>query len=168
MASHRKFPRLMMALAAGAVVLAPAAASFGQSYYYDNDRSRYYDNDQARRDYDARYGYGAYDRYYANQGGYYSDRDRVRRDYDARYGDGAYDRYYGASADRTYREDRRECRKDKDNNTAAGAVLGGIAGAVIGSNLASGGGRTGGAIIGGVAGAAGGSAIARGTVHCND
>ena len=41
------------------------------------------------------------------------------------------------------------------------------AGAVIGSNLAHGGGREGGAIIGGVAGAAGGSAIARGTVHCD-
>jgi hypothetical protein len=167
MASHRKFTSILMALAAGAVVLAPATASLGQSYYYDNN--------QARRDYDARYGEGAYDRYYANQNGYYanqnsyySDRDRVRRDYDARYGEGAYDRYYGASADQAYREDRRECRNKKNGNTAAGAILGGIAGAVIGSNLAHGGGREGGAIIGGVAGAAGGSAIARGTVHCDD
>ena len=44
-----------------------------------------------------------------------------------------------------------------------GALLGGAAGALIGSNLASGGGRTGGALIGAAAGAAVGSNIARST-----
>jgi hypothetical protein len=47
-------------------------------------------------------------------------------------------------------------------NTTAGAVIGGIAGALLGSNLASHhGGRAGGAALGGVAGALIGSSIAR-------
>ena len=163
-APHMKHPirQLLLLPALAATALLSGCVTYGYrnghgDYYYGQPTTEYVDP----------YGYGAYDRYYANQNGYYSDRDRARRDYDARYGEGAYDRYYGAQADQTYREDRRECRNKKNGNTAAGAILGGIAGAVIGSNLAHGGGREGGAIIGGVAGAAGGSAIARGTVHCD-
>ena len=47
-----------------------------------------------------------------------------------------------------------------------GALLGGIAGAVLGSNVARGGGREGGAIIGGVGGAALGADIAKNSTHC--
>jgi uncharacterized protein YcfJ len=41
-----------------------------------------------------------------------------------------------------------------------GTVVGGVTGAVVGSNLAHGGGRTGGAILGGLVGAVAGHAIA--------
>lgn len=47
------------------------------------------------------------------------------------------------------------------NSGTTGAVLGGLAGALIGSNVAHHGGRTGGALIGAAAGAAVGSNIAR-------
>jgi hypothetical protein len=64
---------------------------------------------------------------------------------------GYYQRYQDACTDRIH------------DNGVTGALLGGAAGAVIGSNLAHGGGRTGGAVLGGVAGAAIGSNIARST-----
>src|SRR5690348_12456023 len=54
-----------------------------------------------------------------------------------------------------------DCTRRIHNNGTAGAIVGGIAGAVVGSNLAHGGGRTGGAILGGAAGAAIGNNIAR-------
>jgi hypothetical protein len=55
-----------------------------------------------------------------------------------------------------------DCRQDSRGNGAAGAIIGGIAGAVLGSNLAAHhGGRSGGAAIGGVAGALLGNSIAR-------
>jgi hypothetical protein len=144
MTSHRKLAGAALAAAAGLAILTPAAAAFAQAYdtQYDADQARYA-ADRARQD-------------------------QARRDYDARYGPGAYDRYYGAQAEQTYREDRRECREKKQGNEVAGGLLGGIAGAVIGSNLAHGGGRTGGAIIGGVGGAAAGSQIAKGQAHCDD
>lgn len=153
MTTASKRAGLVLAVAATLAAVTPAVALA----QYDG---RYYDQDQARRDYDAQYGPGSYDRYY-------SDHDRARRDYDSRYGEGAYDRYYGAQADRTYREERRECHQEKNGNAVAGGLLGGIAGAVIGSNVARGGGRTGGAIIGGVGGAALGSSIAKNSTHCD-
>lgn len=64
-----------------------------------------------------------------------------------------------------YYEDR--CTDRIHDNGVAGALLGGAAGAVLGSNLASHGGRTGGALLGGVAGAAVGSNIARSTTKDN-
>jgi uncharacterized protein YcfJ len=144
MTPRNKLVGLALALAAGAAALAPTASAWAQPY------DTRYDADQARSQAD------------------YARADQARRDYDAQYGAGAYDRYYAAQSDRTYRQDRRECRHEKSDNGTAGALLGGIAGAVIGSNLASGGGRTGGAVIGGVGGAVAGSAIAKGTVHCDD
>lgn len=169
MTSARKRAGLALAVAATLAAVTPAAALA----QYDG---RYYDQDQARRDYDAQYGRGAYDRYYSDHDrarrNYDSEHDRARRDYDARYGEGAYDRYYGAQAAQTYREDpyradRRACREHRNGNAVAGGLLGGIAGAVIGSNVARGGGRTGGAIIGGVGGAALGSSIAKNSTHCD-
>jgi hypothetical protein len=70
MTSHRRFLGLALAAAAGLAALTPPAAAVAQPYDYSYD--------QARRDYDAQYGPGAYDRYQSD-----------RRDYDARYGDGA-------------------------------------------------------------------------------
>jgi hypothetical protein len=144
MTSHRKLVRAALAVAAGMAALTPAAAAFAQAYdsQYDADQARYA-AEQARQD-------------------------QARRDYDAQYGPGAYDRYYAAQADQAYREDRRECHDQKKGNEVAGGLLGGIAGAVIGSNLARGGGREGGAIIGGVGGAAAGATIAKGQTHCDE
>ena len=85
-----------------------------------------------------------------------------RRAYDAQYGEGAYDRYQDDQARRA----REACHDEKKGNEVGGAVLGGIAGAVLGSNVARGGGRTGGAVIGGVGGAALGADIAKNATHC--
>jgi hypothetical protein len=115
--------------------LASAPAVFAQPY----DERGYYDGESARQ----------------------AQIDRDRRDYDARYGPGAYDRYYSR------RLSDEACREKKSNNQVAGGLLGGIAGAVIGSNVARGGGRTGGAIIGGAAGAVAGSSIAKGEAKCD-
>jgi hypothetical protein len=68
------------------------------------------------------------------------------------------DRAYAASAEQWAQAN---CVRQEEGRSTAGAIIGGILGAVIGSNAASGGGRTGGAIIGGALGAAAGSAIAR-------
>jgi hypothetical protein len=62
-----------------------------------------------------------------------------------------------------YRAYDNTCRSDG----TAGTVIGGIAGALLGSNLAAHhGGRAGGAAIGGVAGALLGNSIARGNDNC--
>ena len=62
-----------------------------------------------------------------------------------------------------YRDYQDGCTQRIHDNGVTGALLGGAAGAVLGSNLASHGGRTGGALIGAAAGAAVGSNIARST-----
>jgi hypothetical protein len=59
------------------------------------------------------------------------------------------------------------CQGRIHNNGTTGALLGGVAGALIGSNVAHGGGRTGGALIGAAAGAAVGSNIARSSTKQN-
>ena len=58
------------------------------------------------------------------------------------------------------------CRAEKKQAGATGAVLGGIAGAVIGSQVAGRGARTEGAVIGGVGGAVVGNQIGRHSVKC--
>ena len=65
-------------------------------------------------------------------------------------------------------ESHRECRQHKQGNEVAGAVIGGIGGALLGNAIGHGGGREGGTIIGGVGGAAAGAAIGAGTVHCDE
>ena len=87
---------------------------------------------------------------------------RARDDYHARYGPGAYEHYYPDP----YGQGRAACHEEKKSNEVGGALLGGIAGAVLGSNVARGGGREGGAIIGGVGGAALGADIAKNSTHC--
>ena len=62
---------------------------------------------------------------------------------------------------------RNPCQQQKHNNGTAGAVIGGIAGAVLGSNVAGHGAKTEGSVIGGVAGAAIGSNIARSSTKCS-
>jgi hypothetical protein len=71
----------------------------------------------------------------------------------------------GAIASPSFAQD--PCHQRKHNNGTAGAVIGGLAGAVLGSNVAGHGARTGGTIIGGVAGAAIGNNIGRSSTHCD-
>jgi hypothetical protein len=59
------------------------------------------------------------------------------------------------------------CQRDKTQRQVAGGILGAIGGAVLGSNLAHGGGRDGGALIGGALGAAGGAAVGGATAACD-
>lgn len=153
-----------------------------QQRQYEQDRQTYEtrkDAYDARRDnYEAsRAGYeqarAAYDRRHA-------DWERARADYDARYGYGAYSRAYGPEP--TWDAQRWAaygpppayagsyarpasayapqitCRNDHSAATA-GAVIGALAGAALGSNIAAGGHRTGGAILGGVVGAGIGGSV---------
>ena len=76
----------------------------------------------------------------------------------------------GALATPTFAQPYRGYAYDNDcrSDGAAGAVIGGIAGAVLGSNLASHhGGRAGGAALGGLAGALIGNGIARSNDSCH-
>ena len=129
-----------LAVAAACVMIAVPAAALAQPY----DDNGGYDSQRARDD--------------AQRAQY----DSARRDYNSRYGDGAYERYYPDPDAQT----RAACHDEKKSNEVGGAILGGIAGAVLGSNVARGGGREGGAIIGGVGGAAVGADIAKNATHC--
>jgi hypothetical protein len=157
---------MLMAAGPGGVAM---AQPFGDGQY-GPPPSAY---DEQRHDYDAQYGPGSFDRYQAdqqmraNQDAQFQQAqyDQQRRDYDAQYGPGAYDRY---QADQQARADYQACHRQKQDNEVGGALLGGLAGAVIGSNVTRGGGREGGAIIGGVAGAAAGSQIAKGQTNCDN
>lgn len=153
---------------------------------YQNDRRDYEarkDAYDARREtYDARRG-----DYEANRAGYQAARadydrrhaewERARADYDARYGRDAYARYYGpapawddarwgpygAQAAPYYGRDTTynapvTCRNDHSAATA-GTILGALAGAALGSNVAASGHRTGGAVLGGVVGAGIGASV---------
>lgn len=68
----------------------------------------------------------------------------------------------GFARDYGYRSGVHEaCRVKQKNGQTAGALIGGLAGAVLGSNVAGRGDRTEGAVIGGVAGALIGNSIGR-------
>lgn len=59
-----------------------------------------------------------------------------------------------------------QCQQSRNNRTAGGAVIGGILGAVLGSNAAADGHRGDGTALGAVVGAATGAAIGRSTARC--
>ena len=67
-----------------------------------------------------------------------------------------YDRDY---ADRYSAWAAQNCVNERNNNAAAGAIIGGVLGAVVGSNAAGRHNRTGGAIVGGAIGATAGASI---------
>lgn len=78
--------------------------------------------------------------------------------YSQNYGTGAYGRPYDYSYGRpTYQY----CDSERQGRTGAGALIGGGAGAVVGSQLAARGRRTEGSILGGVVGALIGSQVGR-------
>lgn len=113
---------------------------------------------QARRDYERRL----------------SEWNRARVIYDRRYGSGAYARVYARPTwDETYwtrnepppyagyygRPTSSTNVPCNNNSTVAGGLIGALAGAVLGSNIAGRGDRTEGAVLGGVAGAVVGGAV---------
>ena len=84
------------------------------------------------------------------------------------YSNGSYgsQSYYG---DNDRRDDGYRCDQYRDGRTGAGALIGGGAGAVVGSQLAARGRRTEGSILGGVLGAVVGGAVGRSsTDRCYD
>lgn len=117
---------------------------------YDDARARY---ERDRASYDARWGYGAYERRYG----------AFR--YDA-YPSSAYDYGYDASAYAPYRN--HPCEQRRDSNQVAGGLIGALAGAALGSNVAAANARTEGAVLGGLVGAAIGANIGRETAQCDN
>jgi hypothetical protein len=164
----------------------PTAPSQAAQQQYQDDRAGYdarKDAYDARKDaYDARR-----DNYEASRADYQAARadydrrhaqwERARADYDARYGRDAYVRVYGPAP--TWDEARFGpygapaaayygrpasynapvvCRNDHSAATA-GTILGALAGAALGSNIAAGGHRGAGAVLGGVVGAGIGGSV---------
>ncbi|WP_299171513.1 glycine zipper 2TM domain-containing protein [uncultured Brevundimonas sp.] len=79
--------------------------------------------------------------------------------YSQNYGTGSY--APGYDYNRGYQQPYDPCARERQGRTGAGAVIGGGAGAVIGSQLAARGRRTEGSILGGVLGAVVGSQVGR-------
>ena len=99
---------------------------------------------------------------------------RERDDYDAKYGAGAWEARYGYSYHRhddlsdyyrVYRDS--PCERRAGGDAVAGGVIGALAGAAIGSNLAGHGARGAGAVLGAFAGGAIGSSVAVSAAHCD-
>lgn len=67
-----------------------------------------------------------------------------------------------------YYDGRNPCQEKQHDNGTAGALIGGVGGALLGNSIAHGGGRTGGTIIGGVAGAVVGNNIGRSSARSSD
>ena len=108
------------------------------------------------------------DRYAQERGDY----ERQREDYDARYGAGAWERRYGGydyhrDSDAYGRYASSPCERGRNSSAATGGVIGALAGAAIGSNIAGRGDRTAGAVLGAVAGGAAGAAIGGSTAQCD-
>jgi hypothetical protein len=133
-----------------------------QQQQYQEDSRRYEgqrrDYRAARRDYDRRL----------------AEWERARGIYDARYGRGSYARMYSRPVwDQTYwtsnspppyagnygRNSTNGVTCDTNNSTVAGGLIGALAGAVLGSQVAGRGDRTEGSVVGGVLGAAVGAGV---------
>ncbi|MDB5433571.1 MAG: hypothetical protein JWP35_4687 [Caulobacter sp.] len=119
---------------------------------YQQQRADY---ERARADYDARYGYGAYVRRYGSFENRYPA--EAATDYPS---DVAYNDYYGP-----YRGS--PCEQQRSDRTVGGGLIGALAGAAIGSNLAGHGVRTEGAVLGAVAGGVIGANVGRSTARCD-
>lgn len=169
-------------LAAGS--FAPALAQSDPYGDYNREVDRY--NNRAS-DYNAQQ--NAYqaqqDAYYNQRADYEAARARYERDraaYDARWGVGAYERRYGpfrgyyvGADDRSYRGGtyyapyaNTSCERRRSNNSTAGTIIGALAGAAIGSNVAARNARTEGAILGAVVGGAIGNNVGKSTARCDN
>ncbi|HZZ35234.1 MAG TPA: hypothetical protein VFE03_05880 [Caulobacteraceae bacterium] len=101
-----------------------------------------------------------------------ADYERARAEYDAMYGVGAYARYYGPPP--VFRQHYSyatpgyaPCEPARSNRALAGGLIGALAGAAIGSNVAAHGVRTEGAVLGALVGGGIGVAVGRSTVQCD-
>jgi len=156
-----------LALAAGGQALAQGVTYGPPAVVYDqrNDPT-YQAQQQDYRDQQARYQAGR-DTYLIQQDRYRHDRDayaRARAAYDARYGVGSYDRYrtdwyrpYASSP----------CERAARGNSTVGGVIGALAGAAIGSNVAARNARTEGAVLGALVGGALGANIGKASAQCD-
>jgi uncharacterized protein YcfJ len=169
---------LVSALPATAQQYRPTAEYQRQQQQYEAERDRYearrdqYEN--TREDYrEARRDYRAARRDYDRR---LAEWERARVIYDRRYGYGAYARMYPRPVwDQTYWTSNEPppyagyygrptsatsvpCNSN-NNSTVAGGLIGALAGAVLGSQIAGRGDRTEGAVLGGVAGAVVGGAV---------
>lgn len=61
---------------------------------------------------------------------------------------------------------QQQCQQSRNNRTVGGAIIGGLAGAVLGSQVSGSGHRSDGSILGAVVGATAGGAIGRNTAQC--
>lgn len=162
----------VLALSAGAA----GAQTYGQAYDAYRQQRQTYDSQQ--QDYQAR------QRAYEEARGRY-ERDRIA--YDRRYGRGAYERRYGvfvynppypyAAGDYGYDVSYNDayapyrdnpCERRSSSNQTVGGLIGALAGAAIGSNVAARNARTEGAVLGGLVGAAVGANIGKNTAKCDD
>lgn len=148
-----------------------------QQQQYQRQQSQYQDQRDAYND--------RQDNYQAERADYEARRAKWERDraaYDARYGYGAYVRRYGEwryegyrpgndgyaqgyGPDYAYRDN--PCERRRSNNTTAGGVIGALAGAAIGSNVAARNARTEGAVLGALVGAGVGASVGRSTAQCD-
>jgi hypothetical protein len=175
--------KVALIAALSATTAAPAFAQYQPTPQYQNDQSRYQDQRADYRDAQANYAdrsadYQAARRDYDRQ---VADYERARADYDNRYGYGAYARSHPAPAWDSARWDNDRgpgysgggggysdpCRERprNNNNAVAGGLIGALAGAALGSNVAAGGVRTEGAVLGALVG--GGIGAAVGNAHSN-
>jgi hypothetical protein len=105
--------------------------------------------------------------YHIQQDRYRADREAylaARTAYDARYGSGAYDRRR-VSWYQPYSNS--PCERAARNGSVTGGVIGALAGAAIGSNVAARNARTEGAVLGGLVGGALGAGIGNSAARCD-
>lgn len=176
----------LVAVATASLIALSAGAAGAQSYpqTWDQYQAQQREYQRQRSDYQDRR-----EDYADQRRAYEAKRQQYLRDqaaYDRRYGRGAYVRHYGEwrwdpyapSADRygrdvayndayaPYRDS--PCERRRDGNTTAGAIIGALAGAAIGSNVAANGARTEGAVLGALVGGGVGGAIGRNSARCDD
>lgn len=161
---------------AGALAVATAAPAIAQPYYSPYRPTDQYQRDMRNYEYDRRDYEAARAEYERRR----ADWERARIDYDRRYGYGAYLRAYGPApvwneADWVGRYGRDAsyagydpCRQRSNNNAVAGGVIGALAGAALGSNVAARNARTEGAVLGALVGGALGANIGKKAAKCDD
>lgn len=164
-----KFKHAALALAAVLMAGTTLAAAPALAQPYDDDDGYYQDDGQYADDGYRDDGYdrdGDYDR---DDDRAYDDRSRYDDRYDANRSDGYQDYYRNGRYDRrSYdRYDGRGRHASCRDNRAMGTVLGGIAGAVIGSNVDDDGNRAEGTVLGAILGGVVGNQIGRSTAACD-
>lgn len=157
----------VLTIAPGVQALAQGVTRGAPAVVYDQRNDPAYQAQQRQyRDQQAQY-QADRETYLIQQDRHRRDRDayfRARNSYDARYGAGAYDRYrvdwyrpYASSP----------CERAARGSSTTGGVIGALAGAAIGSNIAAGNARTEGAVLGALVGGALGANIGRANAKCD-